>query len=122
MLSSHAAQTNVLLRFVDPRIGQAANFGGVILHGLCTYGFAARAVLSSVGGNDPNAMLFFGARFTSPVRPGDTLETSMWEVGAAPGKADAVAIAFVTRVVGSGKVVLGGGTAYVRKVKEKSKL
>jgi hypothetical protein len=29
---------------LDPRIGQAAGFGGVLLHGLSTFGFAARAV------------------------------------------------------------------------------
>lgn len=87
------------------------------MHGLCTYGFAARAVLTSVSGKlsetDPNALRFFGARFTSPVRPGDTLETSVWEVGSA--QAGEVVLAFETRVAESGKVVIGGGTAIVRK-------
>ncbi|KAG8907325.1 hypothetical protein FRC00_011956, partial [Tulasnella sp. 408] len=55
---------------IDPRPGQKAGFGGVILHGLSTFGFAARAVLKAVGTSDPTAILTFGARFTSPVKPG----------------------------------------------------
>jgi peroxisomal enoyl-CoA hydratase 2 len=58
---------------IDPSIGKGAGFGGCILHGLATYGFAARAVLDKVGGNDPNAMKYFAVRFTSPVRPGGKL-------------------------------------------------
>lgn len=105
--------------FTDPSIGKSTGLGGVILHGLASYGFAARAVLAQVGGNDPAALKFFGARFTSPVKPGDTLETSIWEVG--PGPDGTTEVAFVTKDLESGKVCLGGGIAYVRKV-ERSKL
>ncbi|TFK52798.1 peroxisomal dehydratase [Heliocybe sulcata] len=104
---------------IDPRIGQAAGFGGIILHGLSTYGFAARALLSAIGGNDPHALKFFGCRFTSPVKPGDVLETSAWEVG--PGPDGTIEVAFVTKNLTSGKAALGGGIAYIKKV-EKSKL
>ncbi|EJD01869.1 peroxisomal dehydratase [Fomitiporia mediterranea MF3/22] len=104
---------------IDPSIGKAANFGGVILHGLCTYGFAARAVLAQVGGNQPSSLRFFGGRFTSPVRPGDTLETSIWEVGTGPD--GTTEVTFETKNLASGKVCIGGGIAYVKKV-EKSKL
>lgn len=69
---------------IDPRIGQGAGFGGVILHGLSTFGFAGRAVLKTVGASDPNSLKFFGVRFTAPVKPGDKLETSIWEVGNGP--------------------------------------
>ncbi|KII91605.1 hypothetical protein PLICRDRAFT_38402 [Plicaturopsis crispa FD-325 SS-3] len=104
---------------IDPAPGKAAGFGGVILHGLASYGFAARALISAVGGGDPKSLKFFGVRFTSPVRPGDALETSAWEVG--PGPNGTVELAFITKDVTSGKVVLGGGIAYIKKV-EKSKL
>lgn len=59
-----------------------------------------------MGGNDPNALKFFGVRFTSPVKPGDELETLIWEVGPMKGleKEKVVEVAFVTRVSGSGKV------------------
>jgi acyl dehydratase len=98
---------------LDPRIGQAAGFGGVILHGLSTFGFAARAVLKTAGGNDPNSLKFFGVRFTSPVKPGDKLETSIWEVGKGPN--GTTEVAFETKNLTTGKVVLGAGLAYVLK-------
>ncbi|KAI0061092.1 peroxisomal dehydratase [Artomyces pyxidatus] len=104
---------------IDPRIGQATGFGGVILHGLSTYGFAARALLSAIGGNDPAALKFYGVRFTAPVKPGDALETSAWEVGAGPD--GTTEIAFETKDLTSGKVVIGNGQAFIKKV-EKSKL
>lgn len=65
----------------DPSIGARTGFGGVILHGLSTYGFAARHLVSAIGGNDPSSLKYFSARFTSPVRPGDELETRAWELG-----------------------------------------
>jgi len=98
---------------IDPSIGQAAGFGGVILHGLSTFGFAARAIIKTVGGNDPKSLRFFGVRFTSPVKPGDKLETQIWEVGAGPE--GTTEVTFVTKNLNSGKIVLGGGIAYVRK-------
>lgn len=104
---------------VDPKIGQAAGFGGVILHGLSGFGFAARAIIKAVANGDPSALKFFGVRFTAPVKPGDALETQVWEVG--PGPAGTIEVTFITKNVTSGKVALGGGIAYVRKT-GKSKL
>ena len=109
--------------FADPAIGQAGGFGGVILHGLATFGFAARAIVSAVGGGDPSSLRLFGVRFTAPVKPGDALETSVWEIGpaSAPGHEGETEVAFVTKNVATGKVCLGAGVAYVKKA-EKSKL
>ncbi|KZS92855.1 peroxisomal dehydratase [Sistotremastrum niveocremeum HHB9708] len=104
---------------IDPKIGKFAGFGGPILHGLGTYGYAARAVLEAVGGGVGANLKYFSTRFTSPVKPGDQLETSIWELG--PGPDGTVEVAFVTKDLTSGKIVLGGGTAYVKKV-TKSKL
>lgn len=102
---------NSYFTLVDPSIGQAAGFGGVILHGLSTFGFAARALIQSACGNDPSLLKYFGVRFTAPVKPGEALETSVWKVGKGPKGTDEVA--FVTKNLTSGKVVLGGGVAYV---------
>lgn len=65
----------------DPSIGARTGFGGVILHGLSTYGFAARHLVSAIGRNEPSSLKYFSVRFTSPVRPGDELETRAWELG-----------------------------------------
>lgn len=37
---------------IDPEIGKNGGLGGCILHGLCSYAFAARAILQSVSSND----------------------------------------------------------------------
>ncbi|KAI4520884.1 hypothetical protein K525DRAFT_257170 [Schizophyllum commune Loenen D] len=101
---------------IDPSIGKAAGFGGVILHGLSTFGFAARAVIATVGGGDPRTLTLFGVRFTSPVRPGDALETKIWEVdGAGAGEVELV---FETLNVTTGKVALGSGIARVKKASQ----
>ncbi|PCH36958.1 peroxisomal dehydratase [Wolfiporia cocos MD-104 SS10] len=104
---------------IDPSIGKAAGFGGVILHGLSTFGFAARALVNALGGGDPRSLRLFGLRFTSPVRPGDALETAVWEVGAGPD--GTVEVTFVTTNLSTGKVCLGNGIAYVKKA-EKARL
>ena len=91
---------------IDPAIGASTGFGGVILHGLSTFGFAARAIISAVGGGDPRSLTLFGVRFTAPVKPGDALETSIWEVGPAQAKGHEgeTELTFVTRNVATGKV------------------
>ena len=122
-LGLNTLSSSLIILFLDPRIGQAAGFGGVILHGLSTFGFAARAVVSAVGGGDPNALRYFGVRFTSPVKPGDGVETLIWEMGPGPeGTPEGtVEVAFVTKNLTTGKMCLGGGVAHVKK-SERSKL
>ncbi|PBK63755.1 peroxisomal dehydratase [Armillaria solidipes] len=104
---------------IDPSIGHAAGFGGVILHGLSTYGFIARGLINAIANNDPDALTLFGVRFTSPVKPGDALETHAWEVG--PGPNGTTEISFITKNVTTGKLSLGSGIAYIKK-SEKGKL
>ncbi|MGE0869244.1 MAG: MaoC/PaaZ C-terminal domain-containing protein [Kofleriaceae bacterium] len=69
---------------VSPKIAKMAGFERPILHGLCTYGHAGRAVLHNACGGDPSKLRSFGARFTGNVLPGDTLTTRGWKV--APNK------------------------------------
>ncbi|KAK0484500.1 peroxisomal dehydratase [Armillaria novae-zelandiae] len=104
---------------IDPSIGHAAGFGGVILHGLSTYGFTARGLIKAIANNDPDALTLFGVRFTSPVKPGDALETHAWEVG--PGPNGTTEISFITKNLTTGKLSLGSGIAYIKK-SEKGKL
>jgi acyl dehydratase len=62
----------------DPQAARSAGFARPILHGLCTYGIACRAVLASVYAFDSRALRRFDARFSAPVVPGDTLVVDMW--------------------------------------------
>jgi acyl dehydratase len=64
----------------DPAYAAKAGFERPILHGLCTYGFAGRAVLHAAAGGDPDRLRTFDARFAKPVFPGDTLHVDLWNV------------------------------------------
>lgn len=61
---------------------ERAGFERPILHGLCTYGFAGRALLSTLCADDDARFTSMSARFTAPVIPGDELVTSIWETSA----------------------------------------
>lgn len=109
---------------IDGGLGEKVGLGGTILHGLCSFGFAARAVLKAVDANDgvpANTtgaktrfeLEAFGVRFTSPVKPGDELETKVWLLGEKEGKQE---IAFEQFVKNTGKKSLGAGYARVVRV------
>ena len=61
---------------------ELAGFDKPILHGLCTYGFAGRALLAELAGNDAAKLTAVAARFSAPVFPGETLTTSIWRTEA----------------------------------------
>ena len=65
----------------DPQFAKMAGFERPILHGMCTYGFAGRALLHSLCGSDPAKFKSMDGRFSKPVYPGDTLTTKMWVDG-----------------------------------------
>jgi acyl dehydratase len=65
----------------DPKIARMAGFPKPILHGLCSYGTACRAVISTVCKYDPTKITSFDVRFSSPVYPGETIVTEMWVDG-----------------------------------------
>jgi acyl dehydratase len=65
---------------IAPEAARIASFDRPILHGLCTYGFAGRALVAGACGGDPARLRSFAARFSGVVFPGDTLTTSGWQV------------------------------------------
>jgi acyl dehydratase len=90
---------------ISPEMAKAVGFERPILHGLCTYGFAGRAILAAACGGEPRRLRSFASRFSAPVLPGDQLTTSGWEVE--PGR-------WIVRVTNQdGKVVLSNGVASV---------
>jgi acyl dehydratase len=66
----------------DPKFAAAGGFARPILHGLCTYGFAGRALLATLCGNDPARFRSMAGRFSHPVVPGRALTTQIWATGA----------------------------------------
>lgn len=60
---------------------EMAGFPTPILHGLCTYGFAGRALLAELADGQAARLTAVAARFSAPVFPGETLTTSIWRTG-----------------------------------------
>jgi acyl dehydratase len=65
----------------DPARAAEVGFDRPILHGLCTFGVACRAVLKTICDYDYTLIREFDARFSAPVMPGDTVTTDMWQDG-----------------------------------------
>lgn len=65
----------------DPGFAAFAGFERPILHGLCTYGVVAKAVVDHALDGDPFLFGSYKARFTGHVFPGETLITRVWEEG-----------------------------------------
>ena len=86
----------------DPAFASLAGFDRPILHGLCSYGMSARALLAELCGSDPERFVSMEGRFTSPVFPGEELTVSIWRLG------DGVAV-FRTAAATDGRVVIDNG-------------
>src|SRR5262245_47179491 len=87
----------------DPAAAAMGGFKLPILHGLCTYGVAGRAIIKSCCGNDPSRLKGLQVRFSSPVFPGETIRTEMWPEGSR--------VAFRARVIERDVIVLNNGLA-----------
>lgn len=85
----------------DPAVARSVGFDRPILHGLCTFGVACRAVLQTICDYDYTLIREFDARFSAPVMPGDTITTDMWQEGNV--------VSFVCSVKERGVVVLRNG-------------
>lgn len=101
-----------------PEPGKAMGFGGTIIHGLYSFNATAHDLLKVLGGSDPANMKEFGARFASPVKPGDKLVTKVWRMGNKDSDGFEE-VRFVTNVEG-GPVCLSNGRAKIRVTKPKS--
>jgi acyl dehydratase len=85
----------------DPQMARSVGFEMPILHGLCTYGIAARAISKACAGGDPSRIVAHQARFSAPVFPGETLRVDMWR--------DGDAISFEVHAPGRGVAVIRNG-------------
>ncbi len=83
---------------IDPAFAKMGGFKQPILHGLCFFGIAGKAVYQQFG-----AFKNIKVRFAGTVVPGQTLVTEMWKEG---GK-----VIFQTKVKETGKLAIGGAAA-----------
>jgi acyl dehydratase len=66
---------------IDPDTAKSAGFDVPILHGLCAYGMAGRALIKVLCGDDAARLRKLYVRFTSPVFPGEPLRVDIWKIG-----------------------------------------
>jgi acyl dehydratase len=67
----------------DGAVARSVGFKfGAILHGLCTFGIAARAVLDAFGDGDAARFTAIKVRFAAPALPGETFVAEMWALPA----------------------------------------
>ncbi|KAK4450016.1 peroxisomal hydratase-dehydrogenase-epimerase [Podospora aff. communis PSN243] len=83
---------------IDPAFAKVGGFKEPILHGLCFFGIAGKAVYEKFG-----PFKNIKVRFAGTVTPGQTLVTEMWK--------DGKKIIFQTKVKETGKLAIGGAAA-----------
>ena len=87
---------------------EAARMGGLdrpILHGLCTKGIAARALIQALCDNQPERLKAMSVRFSQPVYPGETIRVEIFR--------ERDGIAFRCRVVERDVIVINRGHARI---------
>jgi acyl dehydratase len=87
----------------DLELAEKLGFAAPILHGLASYGVAARAVLQACEITVADRLKSFVLRFTSPVYPGETISTEIWK--------DSDVVSFRSKVKERDVVVLNNGKA-----------
>jgi acyl dehydratase len=90
---------------VDPVRAREVGFDRPILHGMCVYAVALRAMMGAYAGYDPARIVSHRARFAAPVYPGDRLAFDLWRDGAS--------VYFEARVEARGVTVLKRGRTVI---------
>jgi len=93
---------------IDADFAKASGFPQPILHGLCSLGIAAKHVLHTYGNDESVNFEKVKVRFSSPVLPGQSLQTEMWR--------DGNNIHFQAKIMETGKVVLSNGCVGLHRV------
>ena len=64
----------------DPKFAKASGFKKPIMHGLCTHGFACRALLNQLIPNASEKARRMKCRFSNTLYPGIPIETLIWKI------------------------------------------
>jgi acyl dehydratase len=92
----------------DPEFAASVGFTqGPILHGLCTYGIVARAVIRAACGGDETKLEQFDGQFRRPVWPGDTIVVDGFQL-------DVGIVALSVTVKERPEAVMTGASARIR--------
>jgi len=66
---------------VDQDFAEMAGFEKPIMHGLCTHGYACRALIDSFVPGEPEKVRRLDCRFKRPLYPGTPIKTVIWQTG-----------------------------------------
>jgi acyl dehydratase len=64
---------------VDPAFARASGFDRPIMHGLCTQGYACRALVKHLFRGEPDRMMRLRNRFSQALYPGEPINTQIWK-------------------------------------------
>lgn len=64
---------------VDPEFARMAGFEKPIMHGLCTHGYACRALIQSLVPGRPEQVRRMNCRFSKTLYPGEPVQTMIWK-------------------------------------------
>jgi acyl dehydratase/putative sterol carrier protein len=64
---------------VDAEFAKMVGFEKPIMHGLCTYGFACRALMESLTPRKPEKVRRLACRFLQALYPGEPIKTLVWK-------------------------------------------
>lgn len=67
---------------VDADFARRAGFEKPIMHGLCTFGYACRALIAKTVPGSPEKVRRIKCRFARPLYPGIPIETRIWRISA----------------------------------------
>ncbi|AOY57085.1 MULTISPECIES: MaoC/PaaZ C-terminal domain-containing protein [Desulfococcus] len=65
----------------DPEFARDSGFERPIMHGLCTLGYACRALLKHLTPGEPERVRRIACRFARPLYPGTPIRTLVWKTG-----------------------------------------
>ncbi len=88
---------------IDPEFAKVAGYAKPFMHGLCTYGFAGRAILHTLCNSNPERFKGMNGRFADRVEFEDEIVVKIWD--------ECSGNAIVQAVNQEGKVVLSQATA-----------
>ncbi|MGD9252132.1 MAG: MaoC/PaaZ C-terminal domain-containing protein, partial [Desulfobacterales bacterium] len=72
---------DVFALHVDQAFAAQSGFAKPIMHGLCTHGFACRALIKSLMPGRPERVRRMDCRFSRPLYPGEPIQTQIWKDG-----------------------------------------
>jgi len=65
---------------VDPEFAKMSGFEMPIMHGLCTHGFACRALVDKLIPGEPEKARRMACRFSKTIYPGTPIQTRIWRI------------------------------------------